>query len=52
LIRPYKIEGNHALIGRVLVDGEDVARRMIDLGVAAPPGVRMNWCRSIRGTEV
>ena len=52
LIRPYKIEGNHALIGRVLVDGVDVAQRMIDLGVAAAPGVRMNWCEPIRQIEV
>jgi endonuclease YncB( thermonuclease family) len=52
LIRPYKVEGNHALIGRVLVDGVDVARRMIDLGVAAPPGTRINWCESTRETEV
>lgn len=52
LIRPYKIEGNPALIGRVLVDGEDVAQRMIDLGVAAAPGVRINWCESIRQIEV
>ncbi len=52
LIRPYKTEGNHALIGRVLVDGVDVARRMIDLGVAAPPGTRINWCESIREIEV
>jgi hypothetical protein len=52
LIRPYKIEGNHVLIGRVLVDGKDVAQKMIDLGVAAPPGVRMNWCESVKKFEV
>jgi hypothetical protein len=52
LIRPYKIEGDHALIGRVLVDGVDVAQRMIDLGVAAPPGVRMNWCEPTKEIEV
>ena len=52
LIRPYKDEGNHALIGTVLVDGVDVAQKMIDLGVAVPPGVNMNWCKPIKETEV
>jgi hypothetical protein len=52
LVRPYKVEGNYVLIGRVLVDGVDAAQRMIDLGVAAPPGVRMNWCTATKETEV
>ena len=52
LVRPYKNEGNPTLIGRVLVDGVDVARRLIDLGVAVPPGVRMNWCESVKKLEV
>ena len=52
LVRPYKVEGNYVLIGRILVEGKDAAQRMIDLGVAAPPGVRMNWCESVKKLEV
>ncbi len=52
LIRPYKVEGGHELIGRVLVDGKDVAHRLIDLGVAVPPGVKMNWCKAVKNFEV
>jgi hypothetical protein len=52
LLRPYKVEGNPALKGRILIDGVDIARRMIDLGAAYPWAVRVDWCKPPREIEV
>jgi hypothetical protein len=52
LVRPYKIEGNPAIVGMILVDGVDVVTKMINLGAAIAPGVRVNWCKPPRKYEV
>jgi hypothetical protein len=52
LVRPYKIEGDPAIVGMILVDGIDVVTKMINLGAAIAPGVRVNWCKPPRKYEV
>jgi hypothetical protein len=52
LVRPYKIEGNPAIVGMILVDGVDVVTKMINLGAAIAPGVRVNWCKPPKKYEV
>jgi hypothetical protein len=52
LVRPYKVEGDPVIVGMILIDGENVVTKMINLGAAIAPGVRVNWCEPDRKYEV
>lgn len=44
LVDTRKEWGFPAIYGRLLLDGEDVAFKLIELGVASPLGVEVDWC--------
>lgn len=52
LVGPHKERGYPAIHGRLLLDGKDVAWKMIELGVASPPGVEVDWCAASKEMEV
>lgn len=44
LIDTRKERGYPAIHGRLLLDGEDVALKLIELRVVSPLGVKVDWC--------